>query len=73
MTGRSAVDRLLPRLSRRPGYPSQGATLFIDLERGDVRRAYTPRAVVETFLAGRGANMFYLWNLLDPTTPEGPL
>ena len=67
--GRAAVDHLLARLAREPQYPTQGATLFVDLERRDLRRAYTPRQVVETFLEGRGANMFYLYNLLDPTTP----
>ncbi len=73
LAGRTAVDRLLSRLAREPQYPTQGATLFVDLERRDFRRAYTPRHVVETFLEGRGANMFYLYNLLDPTTPVGPL
>ncbi len=67
MSLRDRVTRLLARLPTEPQYPTQGATLFVDLTERRVARAYTPRAVVETFLEGRGANMFYLWNLLDPT------
>jgi aldehyde:ferredoxin oxidoreductase len=74
---RERIDALMTRLADAPQYPTQGATLFVDLERREVRRAWTPRAVVETFLEGRGANMFYLYNLLDPTLepmhPEVPL
>src|SRR5688500_8264305 len=77
MDVRARVAALLERLPREPQYPTQGATLFVDLEREEVRTAYTPREVVRTFLAGRGANMFYLWNLLDerktPLDPEVPL
>ncbi len=68
-----SVEHLIERLAREPQYPTQGATLFVDLEQRRVRRAYTPRHVVETFLEGRGGNMFYLYNLLDPTLEEGPL
>ncbi|MBI4508582.1 MAG: aldehyde ferredoxin oxidoreductase, partial [Deltaproteobacteria bacterium] len=68
-----AVETLLTRLAQDPQYPTQGATLFVDLQRKETRRAYTPRHVVETFLEGRGGNMFYLYNLLSPTEPEGPL
>jgi aldehyde:ferredoxin oxidoreductase len=64
---RARVARLLERMADHPQYPTQGATLFVDLERQEVRGAHTPREVVETFLEGRGANMFYLYNLLDPT------
>ena len=64
-------------MPKEPQYPSQGATLFIDLERQTVERAYTPIAVVKQLLAGRGANMFYLFKLLDetrtPLDPEIPL
>ncbi|HJO37943.1 MAG: aldehyde ferredoxin oxidoreductase C-terminal domain-containing protein [Vicinamibacterales bacterium] len=71
------VARLLAELPVEPQFPTQGATLFIDLARRQVRQAYTPRKVVETFLAGRGANMFYLHRLLDetldPTDPSVPL
>jgi aldehyde:ferredoxin oxidoreductase len=67
------VERLLQRLSPEPTYPTQGRTLFVDLARREVRAAYIPRAVVETFLAGRGSNMYLLYNLLDPAlTPLHP-
>lgn len=71
------VERLLARLATGPQYPTQGATVFVDLARKTVRRGYTPRAVVEGLLDGRGGNMFYLYNLLDPTleplSPQVPL
>jgi aldehyde:ferredoxin oxidoreductase len=71
------IERLLARLPVAPQFPTQGATVFVDLARRTVRRAYTPRAVVETLLEGRGGNMFYLHNLLDPTlepiSPQVPL
>ncbi|MEK6608123.1 MAG: aldehyde ferredoxin oxidoreductase C-terminal domain-containing protein, partial [Myxococcota bacterium] len=74
---RDRMDRLLARMATEPQYPTQGATLLVDLERQEVRGGYTPREVVETFLEGRGANMFYLYNLLDPTLeplhPDVPL
>lgn len=74
MTGiRNAVAKLIGRMATEPEYPTQGATGFVDLERGEVKRAFTPKEVVETFLEGRGGNMFYLYNLLDPTVPDGPL
>jgi len=69
----SAFDRLFERLPREPQYPTQGKTLFVDLARRTTRFAYTPKHVVETFLEGRGGNMFYLYNLLDPTVEGGPL
>jgi len=77
MSVRERVAQLLSEMPREPQYPSQGATLFVDLERQTVERAYTPRAVVRGLLAGRGANMFYLFRLLDesraPLDPEIPL
>jgi len=77
MSVRERVARLLQELPREPQYPSQGATLFIDLERQTVERAYTPLPVVKRLLAGRGSNMFYLYRLLDesrsPLDPEIPL
>lgn len=77
MSARDRVAALLAELPRAPQYPTQGATLFIDLERRDVGRAYTPLAVVRRLLAGRGANMFYLYRLLDetksPLDPDIPL
>ncbi len=51
--------------------------MFIDLERREVSRGYTPMRVVRALLAGRGANMFYLSRLLDeslqPLHPDVPL
>src|SRR3990170_2097849 len=74
---RERVERLLARLAREPQFPTQGRTLFVDLERREVHEAYAPRAVVDCFLGGRGVNMFYLANLLDPSlepvNPEVPL
>ena len=77
MSVRDRVAQLLQQLPKEQQYPSQGATLFIDLERRTIERAYTPREVVTQLLAGRGANMFYLFKLLDetrtPLDPEIPL
>src|SRR5205809_6563067 len=74
---RERVDRLLRRLAVERQFPSQGRTLFIDLERREVRSAYAPRKLVDVFLGGRGMNMFYLANLLDPSleplSPDIPL
>ena len=74
---RERVDRLLGRLATERQFPSQGRTLFIDLERRTVRTAYAPRRLVDVFLGGRGLNMFYLANLLDPSleplSPDIPL
>ena len=77
MSVRDRVAQLLSEMPAAPEYPSQGATLFVDLERQSVERAYTPLAVVKQLLAGRGANMFYLHRLLDesrtPLDPDIPL
>jgi len=77
MSVRDRVAQLLAEMPREPQYPSQGATLFVDLERQTAERAYTPLAVVKQLLAGRGANMFYLFRLLDesrvPLDPDIPL
>jgi aldehyde:ferredoxin oxidoreductase len=74
---RDRVARLLAELPQEPQYPTQGATVFVDLERCEVRRGYTPLPVVRALLAGRGANMFYLHRLLDetlqPLHPDIPL
>jgi aldehyde:ferredoxin oxidoreductase len=71
------VDALVSRLATQPQFPTQGEALFVDLERQSVRRAYIPRTVVETFLGGRGVNMFLLYNLIDPSLdplhPDIPL
>lgn len=61
----SPYDKLFERLPQEQQYPTQGRTLFVDLENRTTRSAYTPKHVVETFLEGRGANMFFLYNLLD--------
>lgn len=77
MTIHQRVDALLPRLASEPQFPTQGQTIFVDLERQEVRRAWIPRRVVTTLLGGRGVNMFLLHNLLDetlePIDPEIPL
>jgi aldehyde:ferredoxin oxidoreductase len=77
MSVRERVARLLGELPQAPQYPTQGATVFVDLERREVRRGYTPLGVVRALLAGRGANMFYLYRLLDerlhPLHPDIPL
>ena len=71
------VDRLLARMHEQPQYPTQGAVLLVDLERRETRRAYLPLEVLRTFLGGRGANMFLLYNLLqdgkEALDPEVPL
>jgi aldehyde:ferredoxin oxidoreductase len=74
---RDRVARLVAQLPRVPQYPTQGVTLFVDLERREVQRGYTPLPVIRTVLGGRGANMFYLYRLvdetLDPLDPDIPL
>ena len=74
---RERVEHLLRRLPAEPQFATQGRTLFVDLERQQVQTAYTPLEVVRAVLEGRGANMFYLYNLvdtdLDPLSPENPL
>jgi aldehyde:ferredoxin oxidoreductase len=77
MSIRERVARLVAELPQEPQFPTQGATIFVDLERRDVRRGFTPPGVVKTLLSGRGANMFYLHRLLDesldPLHPDVPL
>jgi aldehyde:ferredoxin oxidoreductase len=77
MSIRDRVARLLAELPHEPQFPTQGATVFVDLEHRTVQRAFTPRRVIETLLGGRGANMFYLHRLLDesldPLHPDIPL
>lgn len=74
---RDRVATLFAELPAAPQYPTQGAALFVDLERRSVERAYTPLGIVRALLAGRGANMFYLYRLLDeslePLHPDVPL
>jgi aldehyde:ferredoxin oxidoreductase len=77
MAMRENVDALVARMAAAPQYPTQGETLFVDLERQRVRRGFIPRAVTAALLGGRGVNMYLLWNLLDaslePLHPDIPL
>ncbi|MCX7148893.1 MAG: aldehyde ferredoxin oxidoreductase, partial [Rhodocyclales bacterium] len=74
---RSKVDLLCERMHDTPQYPTQGAVLFVDLERRETRSKYLPVEIMQTFLGGRGANMVLLYNLLDEARdaldPEVPL
>ena len=74
---RERVATLVAEMPRAPEFPSQGATLFVDLQRRETQTAYTPLPVTRTVLAGRGANMYYLYRLLDetlaPLDPDIPL
>ena len=65
MSIRDRVARLVAELPHQPQYPTQGATVFVDLERREIARGYTPMRVVKALLGGRGVNMFYLHRLLD--------
>ncbi|MEK7738313.1 MAG: aldehyde ferredoxin oxidoreductase N-terminal domain-containing protein, partial [Pseudomonadota bacterium] len=77
MNIRQKVEQLCARMHDTPQYPSQGAVLFIDLERQTTRRKYLAIDVLRTFLGGRGANMFLLYNLLQEELaaldPQNPL
>ena len=77
MTIHLLVDRLCSRLHDTPQYSTQGATLFVDLGRREFQKKYLPVEVLLTFLGGRGANMWLLYNLLqedrDALDPEIPL
>ncbi|WP_332674119.1 aldehyde ferredoxin oxidoreductase C-terminal domain-containing protein [Aromatoleum sp.] len=74
---RDKVEALCERLHDEPQHATQGAVLFVDLERRETRRKYLPVDVLRTFLGGRGANMYLLYNLLqderDALDPEVPL
>ncbi len=74
---RDRVERLIGRMHDAPQYPSQGRTLFVDLERRASLSRYLPREVLRSFLGGRGGNMVLLYNLLeaerDALDPEVPL
>lgn len=71
------IDTLLERMCDAPWYDTQGAVVFVDLAERRTRRAWLPRDAVETFLGGRGGNMYLLYNLmdesLDPLDPGNPL
>lgn len=74
---REKVARLAARMHDGPQYPSQGAVLFVDLERRERFSKYLSVDVLRSFLSGRGANMFLLYNLLsdarEPLDPEVPI
>jgi aldehyde:ferredoxin oxidoreductase len=74
---RERVSNLLSEMPTAAQFPSQGATLFVDLERRETATAFTPLGVTRTLLGGRGANMYYLYRLLDeslsPLSPEIPM
>ena len=74
---RERVASLVAEMPQAPEYPTQCATLFVDLERRDTQRAYVPLRVARALIGGRGANMYYLYRLLDesktPLDPDIPL
>ncbi|HEY5673438.1 MAG TPA: aldehyde ferredoxin oxidoreductase C-terminal domain-containing protein [Malonomonas sp.] len=74
---RQRVKQLLTRMHSEPQYPTQGAVLFVDLEQRSSLRSYLPQIAVESFLGGRGGNMYLLYNLLqeekNALDPEIPL
>lgn len=74
---RQRVGRLLSRMHATPQHPNQGAVLFVDLEQRRCQRGYMPLNAVQHFLAGRGGNMYLLYNLLQDGKkafdPEVPL
>ena len=55
---RERVARLVGEMPRDAQFPSQGATLFVDVERRETITAYTPLGVTRTLLGGPGANMY---------------
>ncbi|MCP4494873.1 MAG: aldehyde ferredoxin oxidoreductase [Gammaproteobacteria bacterium] len=71
------LESLLQRLSESPCYETQGESLFINLTSRSIERRRLPREAVDTFLGGRGLNMYLLHNLMDETRPaldpENPL
>jgi len=74
---RAKVEQLSARMHDKPQYPTQGAVLFVDLERREYFSRYLPVEAVRTFLTNRGGNMYLLYNLLvdgkEPLDPEIPL
>ena len=74
---RDRIESLRRRMSEAPQYPSQGAVLFVDLERRQTRSSYLSLDVYRTYLGGRGTNMYLLYNLMDehrdPADPDNPL
>jgi len=70
MSTNERVDALLARMHAEPQYPTQGAVLFVNLTERTTKKAYLPVEVLKTFLSGRGANMFLLYNLLSKNKME---
>ncbi|MBI2355078.1 MAG: MoaD/ThiS family protein [Deltaproteobacteria bacterium] len=74
---RTKVERLAARMHDRPQYRTQGAVLFVDLERRESFSRYLSKEVIHTVLTNRGANMYLLYNLLpdgrEPLDPQVPL
>ena len=74
---RDKVEQLCARMHDTPQYDTQGAVLFVDLEKRETQRKYLPLDVLRTYLGGRGANMYLLYNLLqdgrEALDPEIPL
>lgn len=77
MSIREKLERLVARMHDTPQYNSQGAVLFVDLEQRKTLKKYLPLDVLRTFLGGRGANMWLLYNLMEEERealdPEIPL
>ncbi len=77
MTIHERVAALRGRMFDTPQYHSQGNVLFVDLFNRATHTAYLPKAVYSSFLGGRGANMFLLYNLMGETAnaldPQIPL
>ncbi len=74
---RTKVSQLATRMHDQPQYPSQGAVLFVDLERQEFFSRYIDAGIVRRVLTNRGANMYLLYNLMvdgkSPLDPEVPL
>ncbi|HSL92847.1 MAG TPA: aldehyde ferredoxin oxidoreductase N-terminal domain-containing protein, partial [Candidatus Limnocylindrales bacterium] len=74
---RTKVERLSARMHDRPQYPTQGAVLFVDLERREVFSRFLSKEAFRTFLTNRGGNMYLLYNLLldgrEALDPQIPL
>ncbi len=77
MDVRANVERLSARMADSPRYRTQGAVLFVDLERREHFSRYLPLEAFRTFLSSRGGNMYLLYNLLpdggEALDPEVPL
>ncbi len=74
---RTKVERLSARMYDRPQYSTQGAVLFVDLERRETCSMYLSKEAFRTFLTNRGGNMYLLYNLLldgrEALDPQIPL